>query len=134
MQAKQNLLIRGFEFGWLGVARYAYQSLWYAYPYHSYPYSYQYVARKAWWGGRQRQANNPVWRPTAKRLQRDAKYGLPRGRRPRGRLFLEEEGDDGAGLATQQACPGAGHEQCMHALEWEYGHARVAHIQLLHGS
>eukprot|EP00983_Pelagomonas_calceolata_P000765 27601-Pelagomonas_calceolata.AAC.1 len=29
---------------------------------------------------------------------------------------------------------GAGHEQCMHALEWAYGQVRATHKQLLHGS
>jgi len=33
------------------VAQYANQRLWYAYPYHSYQYSYRYVARLARRGG-----------------------------------------------------------------------------------
>jgi len=33
------------------VAQYAYQSPWYAYPYHSYPYWYPYAARLARLGG-----------------------------------------------------------------------------------
>jgi hypothetical protein len=53
------------------VAQYAYQSPWYAYPYHSYPYSYPYAARLArrsgeGAGGYPRSSRRPFSPPTYK--------------------------------------------------------------------